>query len=445
MDRTFRKDVAALVIPLVGNSFSLVNTLMVGRLGDAAIAVVAAAGQVGFMLSMILSGVYGMNAFITQYDGGRDQASVRKAFGLMLLSGTAVTLTLVAAAFLFRKPLLLAFVHDPDAAAYGMPYLTVLLAVYAVNAVKDAYGGALGAIGRAKLTLVVGFAAMAVNVALDYALIYGHFGFEPLGIVGAAWSTLVSSIVGAAAFVGWVYARKLPFNVSPREILAVDFAFAKRVYAKTLPLVFHEGLWSLGNMLYAAAFGYMGVSALAAFQLARTFNGYFMMGVFGFAYAANVMIGRKLGQENAGEAIRYARTFTKWTVLIALAVGAASAAASPWIVRLFGRASAEVRTDFEHILFIQSGVMLAYFLNNLWIVGLFRAGGDNAYTMKLILVTTWLIALPLVFAGACLLHWPVELVYIMFALEEVSKACIGYFRYRSNRWANSLVRPGLSS
>ncbi|MBP3965692.1 hypothetical protein I8J30_23525 [Paenibacillus sp. DLE-14] len=165
-----------------------------------------------------------------------------------------------------------------------------------------------------------------------------------------------------------------------------------------------------------------------------------MMGIFGFAYAAKVMIGQKLSHEDPSEAILYGRKFTKLTVVIALLVSAAVAVSSPFIVKLFGNTSEEVKTAFGHVMLIQSLVLTAYFLNNVWIVGLFRAGGDNVYTMKLILVTTWFISLPLVFAGVYLFHWPVEGVYVVFALEEVSKACIGFFRYRSNKWAKNLAQ-----
>ena len=292
---------------------------------------------------MILSAIYGINTFITQYDGKRDVNAVKQAFGLMLLSSVGVTLVIVAGIYLFRGTVLTLFINDSDAVAYGVQYLTVLLVVYIINSVKDAYGNALGAIGQVRLTLVVGLIAMTVNVVLDYALIYGKLGFSPLGIEGAAWSTLVSSIVGATGLIGFVYFKSYPFNVTIKEMFSFNAAFAKRVYATTLPLVFHEGLWSLGNLLYATAFGFMGVSALATFQLARTFNGYFMMGIFGFAYAANVMIGQKLSQEDPGEAIIYARKFTRLTIIASLFVSAAIAVLSPYIVRLFSQTSGEVQ------------------------------------------------------------------------------------------------------
>ncbi|OKP99629.1 MATE family efflux transporter [Paenibacillus sp. P46E] len=440
----FRRDMRKLVLPsilqmLIGNSFSLINTLMVGSMGDSAIAVMAAAGQINFILGMILSAIFGISAYITQFHGKNDTANVKKAFGLMLISSVAVSLTAFILVSCFKAPILSLFIKDKDVAAYGVQYVSVIVFVYLINSVKDVYGNALGSIGKMKLMLVVGMIGMLVNVLLDYTLIYGKLGFPKLGIVGAGWATLASSILSAGILIGYVYGRKYYVNVTLREIFSFNWPFVKRVYATTLPLMFHEGMWSVGNMLYALAFGHIGVAALATYQLANTFNGYFMMGIYGFAYAAKVMVGQKLSQDDRNEAVLYARKFTRIALYSALAMSAGILILSPYIVHLFPNLSREVQSSFRHIMIIQAIVMVMFFLNNLWIVGLFRAGGDNLYTMNLVLVTTWLIALPLVFAGAYLFHWPVEWVYLMFSLEEVSKACIGFFRYRSNKWARNLV------
>jgi putative MATE family efflux protein len=424
---------------LIGNSFSLINTLMVGSLGDSAVAVMAAAGQISFILSMILSAIFGITAFITQFYGKLDLANVKKAFGLMLISSIAITFIVFTLVSCFKAPILSLFIKESAAVAYGVQYLSVIVFVFLINSIKDVYGNALGSIGKVKLTLVVGIIAMTVNVLLDYVLIYGKFGFPRYGIVGAAWATLASSVMSTILLLGFVYWKKYYVNVTLKEICSFNWPFVKKVYATTLPLMFHEGMWSIGNMLYAVAFGHIGVAALATYQLANTFNGYFMMGIFGFAYAAKVMIGQKLSQDDPSEAIIYARKFTRLALYSAIIASLVILLLSPYLIRLFPNLSSEVQSSFRHVMIIQALVMVMFFLNNLWIVGMFRAGGDNLYTMNLILVTTWLIALPLVFAGTYLFHWPVEWVYLMFTLEEVSKAVFGFFRYRSNKWARNLV------
>ncbi|MEK4063224.1 MULTISPECIES: MATE family efflux transporter [unclassified Paenibacillus] len=444
-DMQFRKDMKRLVIPsvlqmLLGNSFSLINTLMVGGLGDTAIAITAAVGQISFILGMLLAAIYGISAYITQFYGVKDFVNVKKAFGLMLISSILLSLIVFILVSMFKAPLISLFIQDESAIAYGIQYLSVIVFVFLINSIKDAFSNALGSIGKVKLTLIVGVMAMFVNILLDYALIYGKLGFPVYGIVGAAWSTLISSMLSAVILLGYVYWNKYYFNVTLKEILSIRWDFTRKIYITTLPLLFHEGMWSVGNMLYAVAFGHLGVAALATYQLALTFNRYFMMGIFGFAYAARVMIGEKLSQVESGEYLIYARKFTRIALYSGIVVGALILLLNPYIVHLFPNISIEVRTSFRHVMVIQAVVMIMFFLNNLWIVGMFRAGGDNLYTMKLVLVTTWLIALPLVFVGVYVFHLPVEIVYMLFVFEEVAKAGFGYFRYRSNKWARNLVR-----
>ncbi|MFA9560292.1 MATE family efflux transporter [Evansella sp. AB-rgal1] len=441
----FRREVRILVIPfvihmLLSNSFSFVDLIMITRLGEVAVASVAAAGQFSFILGMLLSATYGITAFITQFFGKNDMKNVHRSLGIMLTTSIVLSSIVSIVVFLFKTQLLSIFLHDETALLLGVQYLSIIVFVYVLNAMKDSYGNALGAIGKVKINVIIGFIGLGTNTLLNYLLIYGNFGFPELGIQGAAYATLYSTILSTTLLLGFIYGRKYHVNASIKSLFSFNKKFMKKVYIVTIPLIFHEGIWSIGNMLYAVAFGYMGVTALATYQLARSFNNYFMMGIFGFSYAAKVMIGKRLSLEDPSEAILNARKFTKLSVYSAITVSVLIILLNPVIVSLFTNLSSEVQQTFRNVLYIQGFVLTMYFLNNIWIVGVFRSGGDNIYSMKLVLFTTWGIALPLVFLGAFVFHWPIEVVYLMFALEEVSKACIGFFRYRSNKWANNLVR-----
>jgi len=153
LELQFRKDMKRLVLPsilqmLIGNSFSLINTLMVGSLGDTAVAVIAAAGQISFILSMILSAIFGITAFITQFYGKDDFVNMKKSFGLMLISSVVITLVIFALVSWLKAPILSLFLKDEAAVAYGVQYLSVIVFVFLINSIKDVYGNALGSIGQ---------------------------------------------------------------------------------------------------------------------------------------------------------------------------------------------------------------------------------------------------------------------------------------------------------
>ncbi|ANY67553.1 hypothetical protein BBD42_14530 [Paenibacillus sp. BIHB 4019] len=442
----FTREMKGLVVPsvlqmLVANSFSLVNMLMVTSLGDGAVAITAAAGRISFILSMILTAVYGMTAYMTQYYGKQQYTLLRATFGFMLLTGIGISLLAFAAVSIWKESILFLFIKDAELMPLGIQYVTIMAFVFLISAIRDAYAQALGSIGKVKITLYVGLCAMAVNITLDYGLIYGRLGLPKLGVAGAAWGTLIASGASLLVLLVFIYSKSYYVNIRVRELFSLPLLLRKQVLKTITPLVFHEGMWSIGNMLYAVAFGAMGIAALTTFQLGNTLQGYFMMGIHGFAYAAKVMIGQKLGQDEPEQAMDYARRFTRISVIAGIIISVVIIMVSPFAALIFPHLSAEVHASLGNVLLLQALAMTAFFLNNVWIVGMFRAGGDNLFTMNMILITTWAIALPAVFVGVYLLHLPLEWVYALFLCEEISKALIGYKRYRSQKWMRNLAGP----
>lgn len=441
----FNREMKGLVIPsvlqmLVANSFSLVNMLMVTHLGDGAVAVTAAVGRISFILSMILTAVYGMTTYITQYHGKQQQMLVRATFGFMLLTGIVISLLSFVVVSIWKEPILTLFIKDAELLPLGIQYVSIMVFVFLISAIRDAYAQALGSLGKVKITLYVGLCAMVINIIFDYGLIYGRLGLPNLGVAGAAWGTLIATGTSLLFLLVFIYTRSYYFNIRFQELFSLPIILRKQVVKTITPLVFHEGMWSIGNMLYAVAFGSISIAALTTFQLANTLQGYFMMGIHGFAYAAKVMIGQKLGQDKQELAMDYARRYIRISVIAGIIVSVAMILVSPFVAFIFPNLSAEVHDSLGNILLLQGMVMTALFLNNVWIVGMFRAGGDNLFTMIMILMTTWGIALPAVFVGAYVLHLPIEWVYALFLCEELSKAFIGYRRYRSQKWMRNLVK-----
>ncbi|MFK4472616.1 putative MATE family efflux protein [Paenibacillus sp. RC73] len=441
----FTREMKGLVIPsvlqmLVANSFSLVNMLMVTSLGDGAVAITAAVGRISFILSMILTAVYGMTAYMTQYHGKQQHTLMRATFGFMLLTGICISLLAFVVVWIWKEPILSLFIKDIEILQLGIQYLTIMVFVFLISAIRDAYAQALGSIGKVRVTLYVGLCAMAINITLDYGLIYGKLGLPNLGVAGAAWGTLITSGTSLLFLFVFIYSKSYYLNIRFQELFSLPLILRKQVVKTITPLVFHEGMWSIGNMLYTVAFGSLSIAALTTFQLANTLQGYFMMGIHGFAYAAKVMIGQKLGQDKQEQALDYARRFTRISVITGIIVSVVMMMVSPFVSFIFPYLSGEVHASLGNILLLQAVAMTAFFLNNVWIVGMFRAGGDNLFTMSMILITTWAIALPAVFVGAYVLRLPLEWVYALFLCEEMSKAFIGYKRYRSQKWMRNLVK-----
>ena len=79
-------------------------------------------------------------------------------------------------------------------------------------------------------------------------------------------------------------------------------------------------------------------------------------------------------------------------------------------------------------------------VNSVIVVGVLRAGGDTVFSMVLDTAALWLVGVPLVGVAALVWHLPVYQVYMFTLVEEIIKASIGLWRYRSKKWMNDLTR-----
>lgn len=424
---------------LFSSTFLLIDSIMVAGLGEEAIATVGIAGQFEFLLGMILAGVLsGPSVFIAQYYGKRDYGSIRKLSALTVYCGLGISFIYFILLTFSSPYVFMPFTDDKELVNATSSFVSIISYGYIASAITSAFAMNLKSIGVVKVIVYVTTLSLLLNTVLNYALIYGHFGFAPMGVDGAAVATLIAKLLQMLLTVVYVYTKKKEVAVPLFRQVAIGRALIGKVFTVTLPIIIHETLWGLGTTMYMVAFGMLGASAIAIIQVSKVIGNFVMAGVQGFAQAASVMIGEQIGIREREWAQRYAKRFTRIGIAAGVAIGLALFVAAPQAVRLF-----QISEDsYEQAVFIvrmMSCVLVFNFLNNIWIVGVFRSGGDTRYSMKLVLGSTWLIGLPLAFIGAGIMKWPIEVVYALYATEEISKALIGYFRYRSRRWQHDLV------
>lgn len=144
------------------------------------------------------------------------------------------------------------FLHETDAVGnaeqtlyYGQAYLHVMLIGLFPFVISQAYANTLRDVGETVLPMKAGVAAVAVNVILNYILIFGHFGAPRLGVAGAAIATVVSRFVEMAIVVVWTqtHKEKHPFIVGAYASLRIPAQLMRQILIKGAPLAVNEGLW----------------------------------------------------------------------------------------------------------------------------------------------------------------------------------------------------------
>lgn len=444
-DRQFYKTLFHLALPialqsLIMTSLNLVDTVMVGQLGESNIAAVALGNQIFFLLSLFLFGVSsGSSVFIAQFWGKRDVLSIRKVLGLSLLCSVSVSFLVMITILLIPGQILSIFSKDPDVIRIGSEYLRTVCFCYIPTSISFCFASTLRSTGQARLPVFASAIALSVNTLLNYILIFGKLGFPAMGAKGAAIATVIARLFELMMILGAAYAMKLPPAGTIKELTGFNRDFVTRFFRLTIQVILNEVLWSLGVTMYTVAYGRMGTDILAAVNISSAVEKIAFVLFNGMANACAVMVGNKIGEGDEGKAFLYARRLALLGPLAGVFLGLSVSLSSGLLLSIYN-VSEEVYRNAVAILTIFGLVMPFKIFNMINIVGILRSGGDATFSLIIDTTGVWFIAVPLVFIGGLVLHLPLFVVYIMVNLEEVYKFLLGIRRFMSGKWINNVVK-----
>ncbi len=446
-NRLFYRNLFRFAVPmalqsLLMFSLNMIDTVMIGQLGETEIASVALGNQVFFVLLLFFYGITtGTAVFTAQYWGKKDIPGIRRAMGLCIItaSGGAVLVTL----FSFLKPewILVVFSKDPAVIRLGSDYLRIVCLSYVLTAVSMSFAMVLRSVERPKIPLLVTFISLVLNTALNYLLIFGKLGFPAMGVKGAALATAISRFVEFSVLLAIVYRRKTPLAGRFGEFLDISAAFARQYFRITLPVVLNEVGWALGFTMYKVVFARMGTEVIAAVNIAETVTNLLLVVFHGTSNACAVMIGNLLGAGEDDKAYNYAIRFSVIGPSLGVVVGVLLIIVSGWVPLIF-RVSQSVRDTTRMILILHALFTPFDVFNWQLIVGILRSGGDTRFSMLMEIGTMWGYGVPLAFVAGLLLHQPVAVVFFLVRSEEIVKFAVGIFRLLSKKWVRNLTEEG---
>jgi putative MATE family efflux protein len=443
-DGDFHRKMLKLALPIVIQNFissflNMIDTVMVGKLGETEIAAVGIANQYFFFFNMFLLGLSaGCGVLISQFWGKRDIRNIKRITGIGL--GTAVGISLVFTVLGLAVPdkIIAAFNRDPEAIRLGTDYLKIVLVGYIFTGITFIYNFSLRSIGNTVQPMLISAAALVCNAFFNYVFIFGKFGAPAMGVEGAALATVIARLVETCSLVVYVYGGKGVLAASLAEFTDVNPEFIKRSYRTIIPVVLNDICWGLGMLVYAAVYGRMGIRAVAVVQICNTITNLFMVAIFGMSSAAAVMVGNSVGAGDEGLSRNYARRFSMLSVVTGIGLGAVLAASSRWILNFFN-VSGPVRSDSLVILYFVSLIYFIRVFDIILIVGILRGGGDAKRALLIEGFTMWFVGVPLTIMGAFLFKLPVYTVYALAVWEEVFKCLFGVLRLKSGRWIKNVT------
>ncbi|QAA33176.1 MATE family efflux transporter [Clostridium manihotivorum] len=443
-DKKFFNATIKLALPIalqnfILSSLNLFDNIIIGGLGEVAIASVGLANQMFFLLNLVLFGVVsGASIFTAQYWGNKDLKNIKRVLGICLISSIAASSIFTLAALIFPKPIMSLFSNDPAVINMGANYLRIICLSYIVTAISFAYAATLRSIGQVKAPMFVSVTALAVNTVLNFTMVYGVAGIPGLGVYGSALGTLIARIIEFILMIFVVYKFKFPLAAKPKELLDLSLDFVKKFFKVTIPVILNESLWALGVTVYSVIYAHMGTSIIASTNIVSTIDRLAMVIFLGFGNAAAIMIGQKIGEKDEKTAFLYAKRFIIMNPLIGILVGFVIYIGAPSILYAYN-VSPEVHNYSKSLLHILGIFLCIKVFNYTNVVGILRSGGDTKFCLLLDIGGMWLVGVPLVALAGLYFNLPIDKVYIFVFMEEVAKFIVGFPRIASKKWINNLV------
>ena len=419
-------------------SFSIVDQIMIGQLGETNISAVGLGSNFSLIFSVVIGAVGAVaGILIAQFMGAEDKKEAWCSFDVSLICGIMISALFLLAAGAFPLQILGLYTEDMNIINTGAVYFRIVAFSYIPMAVSNILSAWLRCREHATIPFLASFGAVAVNTGLNYLLIFGKFGFPRMEIKGAAIATLISQLFNLVFIViGFVVCNR---RDGDKPVLSLRFKkITIRDYlVMIMPILVSEFLWSLGQNVESAVYGHLGTSNLAAYTLTGPIQGLIVGALSGLSAAAGVMIGKRLGRKEYDEAYAESKK-------IMYAGLAGSVVVASLLILLAGVYTGLYRVDnsvkeLGRILLIVFALYAPVKVENMILSGgIIRSGGNTKIIMVIDIVGTWCIGIPLCLLAAYVFRWGIVGVYALLTTEEIFRLAVALVIFRKRKWMISL-------
>ena len=442
-NNSFFKTVCSLAIPvtlqsMLQSSFSIVDQIMIGQLGSVSVAGVGLAGKFASIYSVVISAIGAVaGIMISQYLGQKNRQEVRRSFYTNLLLGGGIAGVFTVLCILFSGQIMGLYTKDTATWQAAAAYLTLIAGTFIPLAGATMLSTLLRCTEKPNLPLYASIVSAVLNTGLNYVLIFGKFGFAPMGAKGAAIATVISQCANFLLMVFMMPKKNSVLGKSKgASNIAANFNW-KQYLSMLLPILVCEVVWSLGENVYAAIYGHMGTDASAAMTLINPIQGLVIGALCGLSQAASVIIGKKLGNDDYEDAYAAGKKLILYGGIGAAILSVVVILTSAFYIEIY-QVEEIVKELTRQILFAYALVAPFKVLNMILGGGIIRSGGRTKYVMFIDMIGTWCFGVPLGLLSAFVLKLSIPYVYFILSLEECIRFGISLVVFRNKNWMNRL-------
>ena len=426
---------------LLTTTASMVDTIMIGRLGESCVAAVGICSQIS---SLFFSCYWGFASasilFFSQYWGADDEKGINRTFGITFICMAIVGFAF-AALCIIRPEFLLGVYTDKEVfIQIGKPYMRIVGWAYPLQVFAVLISFLLRSTERVKAPLICSIVGLVVNFCLNFVLIYGKFGAPKMGAAGAAVGTLASAIINLLLLFIYLMRSKCKVRIRLSQMFLFHGGFIKVYLANAFPILCNELFYGVGQMLINIVIGHQNESAIAAMAAFRVCEGFVYAFFGGLSNATSVVIGQSVGAGDHKGAYRFMKRSALFCPAVTFGIVLICALLHEPLFGLFGLGDQALRYGMYMLyiyLFFGAVRTCNYIMNEGY-----RAAGETRVGTYVEIGGLFLVSVPATWIAGMVLHLPFLAVFSFVYTDELVRLAIELAYTRSGKWVKPVTEAG---
>jgi len=427
---------------VVAYSVNMADNMMLGSYSQTALSGAAAVNQIQFLVQQATIAIGdGMVMLNSQYWGRKELSPIRSVTGIALKSGLVFGTVMLALTAWIPRELVSIFTSNQEIVSAGVEYLSLLKYTYLFYILTTILIAALRSVETVNISFGISVMSLIVNVCINYALIFGYFGFPELGIKGASIGTLIARILEFCVVLFYVVRvdKKLRlFSENPfrrKRELETDY------WKVAVPVISTNMLWSIATPIQTAILGRLSADAIAANSVSTTIFQYLKVVTVSEASSTSVVMGSTIGsgKTKPDELKPYVHTLQTIFLMLGVVMGSVLLLIRRPLLSMYSLTPAAMELAGQLIVlmaFIYVGMAYQMPVAS----GIIRGSGDTKFSMYTNLISTWGIVMPLSFAAAFWWKLPVFWVVLLLNSDQIFKCIPVAIRANGYKWVHVLTR-----
>ncbi len=450
----FYKKVFFIAVPIALQSLitigvNMLDTMMVGKLGDDALSATALANSFISVFQILCMGLgMGASVLVSRYWGiknstdteNHDNATraLKQTICLVLRLVFLLASLFAIATFLFPGLIMRSYTEKTMIISLGIDYFRYSFITYFFLGLSLVTTIVLRSTGQVLFPLIVSIGAFFVNLGMNYIFIFGKFGAPEMGVSGAALGTLIARIFECAMILSFLFVFDSKIKFMVKDLAMSTSSLLKEYIRISIPVLISDGILALGTNSVAMVIGHLGEVFTAANSITSVTQQLSTVVITGVCQAGAIVTGITLGEGDKEKTMKQGYRFFGLGIFLGLISALFIFVFSDMIIGFYDNVSLETAKTAKQLMNAISLIIVFQGTNSIMTKGVLRGGGDTKILMIADNVFLWALAIPLGILAGFVFKLPPFWIYICLKSDQIVKTFWAFLRLRSKKWIKKI-------